>query len=116
MILADENVDKLIIDSIKVAGFQVSSIKEDKPGISDEAIIHLSKETPQIILTNDKDFGEWVFSHQVQDISVIFLRYKYPERKRMAGIVSRLIKNHHQDLWGKFTTVTINKIRSTRLW
>lgn len=27
------------------------------------------------ILTEDKDFGEWVFAHHVQGLSVLFLRY-----------------------------------------
>ena len=64
-----------------------------------------------IILTEDKDFGEWVFAHHVRDISVILLRYDYINVEAIASIVANLIEEQGQALFGKFVTVTLNKIR-----
>lgn len=72
MILADENIDRLIIEALRDSKFQILSIKEQHSGIKDEKIAELSRKPPQIILTNDKDFGNWVFAHSVQDICVVF--------------------------------------------
>jgi predicted nuclease of predicted toxin-antitoxin system len=43
---------------LRAAGFQVEWILEDHSGISDEEVIHIAKSNNQILLTEDKDFGE----------------------------------------------------------
>ena len=63
MILADENVDFRIISALRNLDFQVISIQEDYKSIPDSEVIKISKESNSIILTEDKDFGEWVFAH-----------------------------------------------------
>ncbi|MEJ7664312.1 MAG: hypothetical protein WKG07_34725 [Hymenobacter sp.] len=37
----------------------------------DEAVIATFR-TPRLILTEDKDFGEWVFAHDIRDIAASF--------------------------------------------
>lgn len=32
-----------------------------------------------LILAEDKDFGEWVFAHHINHLSVLLLRYSYEE-------------------------------------
>lgn len=58
MILADENIDHRIISELRRNNLDVYSIYEKNRGVSDYEIIELSKNTPYIILTEDKDFGE----------------------------------------------------------
>ncbi len=111
MILADENIDPRLIHALREVHLDVFSVREHFPGIADRQIIELSKETDRIILTEDKDFGEWVFSHGVQDISVIFLRYRFPDTHLIIDILKRLLLSKGAGLYGKFTTVTIDKIR-----
>ena len=101
MILADENID----------AHMVSILRENHRGIPDEEVISLSKEPPRIILTEDKDFGEWVYAHQEQNISVILLRYQAQESEQIISILLELLKNKGNDLSGKFTTITTQKIR-----
>ena len=60
MILADENIDHSIIESIRQAGIDVYSIYEQQRGINDAAVIEFSRNPPRIILTEDKDFGELI--------------------------------------------------------
>ena len=52
-----------------------------------------------------------MFAHNVRDISVILLRYDYINVEAMASIVANLIQEQGQVLFGKFVTVTINKVR-----
>lgn len=77
MILADENIDTHFVSILRLNNIEVSHIKEDNVGVSDEEVIQLSKKPARIILTEDKDFGEWVYAHNEQDISVILLRYSF---------------------------------------
>lgn len=111
MILVDENIDDHITEAIRSINVDVYSVAKHTPGIKDEEIIELSRIPPRIILTEDKDFGEWVFSHGVKGVSVILLRYKFSDTKRMIEVLLDLLNKKIPDLIGKFTVVTINKIR-----
>ena len=57
-IVADENVDRQIVDRLRGEGHQVSYIAEFDPGADDEIVLLLSRESDAILLTADKDFGE----------------------------------------------------------
>jgi predicted nuclease of predicted toxin-antitoxin system len=111
MILADENINQQLIDWLRSKGIEVLSVREQQSGIMDEEVISLSRNPPRIILTEDKDFGEWVYAHQVQAISVIFLRYHFSEALEIQQILLNLLKDKGQELFGKFTTLTTRKIR-----
>ena len=87
------------------------SIYKSNRGISDEEIIQLSRNPPRIILTEDKDFGEWVFSHHIENISIIFLRYHFTETAEIIKILLKILLDSEINLFGKFTTITTKKIR-----
>lgn len=111
MILADENIDHSIIKSIRERGIDVYSIYESNRGLKDFEIIEFSKNPPRIILTEDKDFGEWVFSHNEIDISVILLRYKFSESEIIKNILIKFLLERQSELFGKYSTITTKKIR-----
>lgn len=111
MILADENIPFNIIENLRQRGIGVYSIYENDRGITDEAIIQISKDPPRIILTEDKDFGEWVFAHGLKSISVLFLRYSYSQEAIITEILVNLIEQKGPELFGMFITITIDKIR-----
>lgn len=112
MILADENIDKEIIKAIRATGLEVLSIFESHQGIDDFQILELSRNPPRIILTEDKDFGEWVFAHRVKGVSVLFVRYTFAETPEIIKMLIYLLSADIDSLKGKFTTVTTRKIRS----
>jgi predicted nuclease of predicted toxin-antitoxin system len=111
LILADENIDDRIIASIRNKGIAVYSVKESSRGISDESVISLSQNPARIILTEDKDFGEWVYAHQRTDISVILLRYHYQDTFLMIEILLQVLESKKEELFGKYTTITTDKVR-----
>lgn len=111
MISADENIFHDIIKALREAGFEVYSIYENQRGTKDIDIVQFSKSPSRIILTEDKDFGDLVFAHQHKYISVILLRYAFAETETITAILIDLLKNKAPDLWGKFTTITTQKIR-----
>ena len=115
MILADENIDSRIINILRDQKIKVYSILEEFPGITDFEIIQLARRTGFILLTEDKDFGEWVFSHKEKEISVIFLRYKTSDLDILSKSLVKLLKTNPDELISHFTTVTINKIRKRKI-
>lgn len=112
MIIADENIDSSLILKLREFGYEVFSIKENLKGESDKNIIQLTKEKKGLLITEEKDFGEWVFAHDIKDCSVIFLRYKnVPEYGIMEYKVLDLLKNLIDEPSHKFITITHNKVR-----
>ncbi|MBC7571053.1 MAG: DUF5615 family PIN-like protein [Spirosoma sp.] len=79
MILADENIGHSLIEAIRSIGIEGYSIYEQQRGTPDETIIELSRNPPRLILTEDKDFGEWVFAHNIRGISVRSLRHHFTD-------------------------------------
>ena len=115
MILADENINHSLIAALRAAGYGVESIYESHRSLSDEAIIQLARNPPRLILTEDKDFGEWVFAHGIRDVSVIFLRYHFRDTAPLQATLLELLRTRLPDLHGAFATVGVRKVRIRKL-
>jgi predicted nuclease of predicted toxin-antitoxin system len=111
IIIADENVDHELINILRKQQ-TVISIYHEMRGLSDAEIIALAQHQQVIILTEDKDFGEYVFAHKIKNISVVFMRYNFKDRMEMFNIVATLFSNNPQKLVHKFTTLKITSIRT----
>lgn len=114
MILADENTHAAIIAILQHAGFEVFSVREHYSGISDAKVIEIARQNDWLLLTQDKDFGEWVFSHHIKDLSVLFLRFSASEYKEIASTLVNLLSNQPIER-PFFATITTKKIRIRKL-
>lgn len=56
-LLADENIPRTVITTLREKGYDVVSVWELKPGMSDEEVVKLAIKESRIIITFDKDFG-----------------------------------------------------------
>lgn len=110
-IIADENISNLIISSLRSADYKVLSIRTDYPGCNDSEIIKIAADNYSIILTEDRDFGEWIFSHRLKSSGVIYLRYEYHERERIIEMLLSVLKKYSGSLYNKFTVITPDRIR-----
>ena len=78
-ILADENVNLNIVKFLRNQKIKVISIFEGYKSMPDVKILKLSTKLNALLLTEDSDFGEWIFAHKKENIGVIFLRYESNE-------------------------------------
>jgi predicted nuclease of predicted toxin-antitoxin system len=100
-----------MIESLRNANYEVLSIRESYRGIKDIEIIVMANERECLILTEDKDFGEWVFSYKSESAGVILLRYEDKDMEEIITAVKKILSEYGENLYGKFTVVTKNKIR-----
>ncbi len=114
MILADENIHGFIITSLREAGFEVVSVREFARGINDEKVIQIALQNNWLLLTQDKDFGEWVFAHHIEGLTVLFLRYSFDEFRDIAQTLVHLLIAQQMDR-PFFATITTKKIRIRKL-
>lgn len=61
--LADENFLGVALRLLRHSGFDVASIAETNPGISDIEVLAIASAAGRTLLTFDKDFGELAFRH-----------------------------------------------------
>ena len=111
MILVDENIEQEIILLLQEININYLSIRDNFPSIPDFEIIRKSNELKAIILTNDKDFGEWFFAYKMKGTGVIFLRFDDDEIKEIIAVLKNLLIEGDKKYERKFVTVTTKKIR-----
>ncbi len=118
LVLADEGLNGNIIRALRENGFNVNWILEVAPGIDDEQIIELAKEKQRILITEDKDFGEWVFAHQIGGLTIIFLRYEKEDYPKVLKYLIELLKELEESSPRKeneFITINKNKVRRRKI-
>jgi predicted nuclease of predicted toxin-antitoxin system len=73
-LVADEGIDKPIVDRLRNAGCDILYILETNQGADDEFILNLANERKRILLTLDKDFGELVFRLKNVHLCIVLIR------------------------------------------
>ncbi|MDD3260019.1 MAG: DUF5615 family PIN-like protein [Smithellaceae bacterium] len=109
--LADESCDYSVIRALRTAGYSVDAIAEISPSLSDEVVLELAVAESRLLITEDKDFGEWVFAHHHAMMGVLLIRYPARLRSAMVAAVTDLIGEHAPDLEGSFTVLEPGKAR-----
>jgi len=114
-LLIDENVDFRIVKKLQNAGFKVILVSQNYKGISDIQVLELAKKFNAILVTEDSDFGEWVFAHNESSIGVIFLRYHYGNLEEIFPILIDTLKKFKKELYNKFVVITPKKVRIRKI-
>ena len=91
--LADESCDFLIVRKLRSAEYDVLSVAESFPSSTDKQVLEHAVKEKRILLTEDKDFGEWVFAHGEKMEGVIFIRYPGSARKLLGEEIIREFSN-----------------------
>lgn len=77
--MADENFPRPALTALRNAGWEVFSVAEECPGISDEDVAAVCSQSERVLLTFDKDFGELVFHRRLPAGSGVVLFRFTPE-------------------------------------
>lgn len=109
--LIDESVDQRIIRKLKPLNLDTILVSVVSGGISDDKVLDLAEAHNAVLITEDRDFGEWVFAHGRQGISIIYLRYRNEELEEITGALKTVLSSASQNLRGKFIVITPRKIR-----
>ena len=94
-IVADQSVDYRLVRYLKDLDFEILSIQDRHPGIPDDEVLEISIKNKSILITEDSDFGEWIFAHKKKAIGVVFLRYHHTELNQIKNTL--LNGPHRQD-------------------
>jgi len=113
--LADESCDFAVVRSIREEGFDVLAVSESFPAAPDQTVLKRATVEDRILLTEDKDFGEWVFARGHGSSGVLFIRYPAHLRSNLGRAVIVLVTEHGSNLSGNFTVIEPGRARIRKM-
>ena len=111
--VADESVEFFIVAALRTAGHEVYFIAEEDHGIADEEVLGLAFERGEVLLTEDKDFGQLVHAARQQSGGVIVVRFPAGARAILAATLVTLVHDYGERLVGRFVVVQPGRARLT---
>jgi len=109
--LADENIDRQIVETLRNEGNDVIYIPEVYPGIDDVKVLKFANDNKSILITSDKDFGELVFRRKLVNFGVILIRLHGCSIKDKRRLIKDFIANHAYEIENSFSVITKDNIR-----
>ncbi len=110
-IVADESVDKQIVDRLRSHGHDVRFVAELDPGIDDEVVLQQSRELGAVLLTADKDFGELVFRQRRVHSGVVVIRLAGVRAGTKAELVATAFELHADEFNQGFAVLSLRALR-----
>jgi len=110
-LLADEGVDKRIVERLRLDGHDVLYVAEMEPSIADEVVLQRANEHSALLVTEDKDFGELVYRQQLVHLGVVLLRLMGLASLTRANLVSKVLEEHGEEMPNAFTVVAPGALR-----
>jgi predicted nuclease of predicted toxin-antitoxin system len=113
--LADESFDFGAVKALREAGYDVRTIVEVSPGISDEAVIAMAVRENRVLLTADMDSGQLVYASGGTTRGVILARFPERARPALARVVLEFLRRTTADLARSFVVLQPGRARVTGL-
>ena len=113
-LVADENVDRQIVDLLRANGYDDLFIAELDPGIDDKSVLLHSVQAGAVLLTADKDFGELVFRQHLFHAGIMLIRLAGLSPDEKATLVLNAIDRHGDELWAGFAVLSERSFRLRR--
>jgi uncharacterized protein with PIN domain len=111
LFLADECLDIALARALRAEGHNVAMVAEVCRGAEDARVAEFALIEKRILLTEDKDFGQLVYAYGQGMLGVVFLRYPFETRFRVAAELVELIRRTGRDIEGCFVTVQPGRCR-----
>ncbi len=115
IILADENIAAKLIERLRGEGHSVSWIMEGLRGSNDPTVLEQALATDALLITEDKDFGDLIFSQGLESASVLLLRLQSLPFEIAASRVCAVIRTEKNSLLGQFSVLTPAGLRTREI-
>lgn len=114
-LVADESVDKQIVDKLRARGHEVVFVAESAPGITDDSVLAKSRELDALLITADKDFGELVFRQRLLHSGILLVRLAGLPADLKAELVASAVDRHFDELKAGFGVLSERALRVRKL-
>lgn len=114
-LLANENFPKTSVLRLRELGYDILSIGEDNPSITDQSVMEFAQSEQRLIITFDRDYGELIYKHNYRpEEGVLYLRLSEYTPEEPARIVHELLHDAQLETYRRFTVYDGQNIRQRR--
>jgi len=111
-LLADEGVERQIVERLRQDGHTVLYIAEMEPGVPDDVVLDRANEITALLLAADKDFGELVFrERRLSSGGVVLIRLAGLSAEGKAEIVSKVFAARGSEFAHAFSVISPGRVR-----
>lgn len=111
ILLADESVDRPIVERLRQDGHDVTAVAEMAPSITDDEVLQEANSRNALLLTGDKDFGELTYRLGRAHAGIVLIRLSGLPATVKAEIVAKVLQDHAAELVGAFTVISPGGVR-----
>jgi predicted nuclease of predicted toxin-antitoxin system len=111
MLLADESVDRQIVERLRQDSHDTLYVAELSPSITDVQVLQEANNRSAVLLTEDKDFGELVYRLGQVHAGVVLIRLAGLPSLTKADIVAKVLHDHRAELPGAFSVISPGAVR-----
>ena len=109
--LADEGVDRSVVDGLRALGFNVYYVIEEERSQDDDVLLEIAEREKRILITRDKDFGELVYRLNKAHAGVILVRLEGYDTIARGEMVCKLVNQYREQLQNSFSVIQPGVIR-----
>ena len=109
--LADENIEKSLVEWLRSQGSDVYYVPEESPSIKDNKIIKIARKESRVLITNDKDFGELVFRQKKLTHGIVLIRATDESSENKLELLKNVLYKVGDKVKNKFVVVNESGIR-----
>ena len=109
--VADEGVERQIVDGLRNDGHSVWYVAEETPSVSDDFVLSVAHEQNALLMTADTDFGELIYRLGRTATGVVLLRLAGLSTFGKVTRVVNAIKSHGDEMKNAFTVISLRLIR-----
>ncbi|MDQ3744125.1 MAG: DUF5615 family PIN-like protein [Acidobacteriota bacterium] len=111
-LLADESLDRQVVERLRQDGHEVLYITESEPGITDDMVLERANEQAALLLTADKDFGELVFREgRLSSGGIVLIRLAGLSAEIKAEVVSDAFRERGSEFHRCFSVISPGRVR-----
>lgn len=115
-LLLNENIPIASAHKLRSLGYDLVAVGEKMPGVTDQAVLEIARQTQRIVVTFDRDYGELIYHRDLPiPAGVIYLRFLPTSPEEPAEYLHHLFQQSDIELESRFTVADRNQIRQRPL-
>lgn len=113
-LVCDADVDAPLVQHLRDAGHEVTSIADVNPGSTDEEVLEIANQRGAVLITRDKGFGQLVFQQRRASAGVLLIRLAGVPMSERKELLARVVADHGAELADSFSVLTRSRLRIRR--
>lgn len=109
--VADEGVERGVVERLRLAEHSVVYVMELERGISDDEVLALAIREEALLITADKDFGELLYRQGRAARGIVLLRLAGLSEEAKADVVATAVSEHLDELPQAFAVIEPGYVR-----